>query len=226
MSAWQNTLVPPPPKDRADDETIAEGKVVFERAGCGSCHSGPAFTNHRIIAAPEIGTQPLRAKAMSNTEKAWDDTPRGYAFDQTYPFEEAPHTVVVPTSSLDESQIRLAYGFGDSPGGYKVPSLIGLAWTAPYLHDGGVAVGEDRARDLGAAGTILRQKRPHPDQSLLALIDRELRASVVDANRRDATLARMHVEGIGHEFWVDEKAGYSHDDQSALIAYLLDLRAE
>jgi hypothetical protein len=29
-----------------------------------------------------------------------------------------------------------------SNGGYKVPSLVGLYWSEPYLHDGGVAVGK------------------------------------------------------------------------------------
>ena len=35
---------------------------------------------------------------------------------------------------------RLAYA-QDGAGSYKVQSLIGLAYDAPYLHDGGVAAG-------------------------------------------------------------------------------------
>jgi hypothetical protein len=222
MSAWQNTLGPPPPKERSEPQILAEGRMIFERAGCATCHAGPALTNHRIIPLPEIGTQGLRAKAMSNTKAAWDDHPRAYAFDEVFPFSDPPRTLPVPIESLDKDQIALAYGWGDSPGGYKVASLVGLAWTAPYLHDGGVAVGEHRARELGAAGTIMVGRRPRPDHSLLALIDRDLRSAVVSANRRHADLVRMHVEGIGHEFWVDERSGYSHDEQGALVAYLLD----
>jgi hypothetical protein len=55
------------------------------------------------------------------------------------------------------------------------------------------------------------------------MIDRELRARVTQANHADATAVRMHVEGIGHELWVDAGAGYAQTDQDALIAYLLTL---
>jgi hypothetical protein len=30
----------------------------------------------------------------------------------------------------------------------------------------------------------------------------------------------MNVEGIGHEYWIDEKAGYSSAQQRAVIEYL------
>jgi hypothetical protein len=225
MSAWQNTLGPPPPAARTDAATLAWGRAIFERAGCAACHSGPALTNHRIIPAPEIGTQPLRAKGMSNTQGAWDDAPRAYAFDQEFPFEQAPRTIPVPVASFDPMQVALAYGWGDSPGGYKVAGLAGLAWTAPYLHDGGVAVGADRDRDLGAAGTIMVGRRPDPANSLTALVDQKLRAAVVAANRGNLDLVRMHVEGIGHDFWVDPSNGYSPDEQAALVGYLLDFQA-
>jgi hypothetical protein len=38
--------------------------------------------------------------------------------------------------------------------------------------------------------------------SLAALLDRQLRGAVVAANRKNPELIRMHLEGIGHEFWV------------------------
>lgn len=49
-------------------------------------------------------------------------------------------------------------------------------------------------------------------------MDRDLRARVVAAN---APLKRMNVEGVGHNYWVDARAGFSAEQQQALILYLL-----
>ncbi|MDQ0218911.1 hypothetical protein ELQ35_10455 [Peribacillus cavernae] len=61
----------------------------------------------------------------------------------------------IPTNHLDEKQIELAFAKRISSGGYKTPSLIGLFWSAPYLHDGGVAVGP-RMEQLGMPGTLVK----------------------------------------------------------------------
>jgi hypothetical protein len=108
-----------------------------------------------------------------------------------------------------------------TPGGDKVPGLIGLYCTAPYLHDGAVAVGADAETQLGMAGTLLKGVAVDPANSLRALVDRRLRAQVVEANHASAGLREVNVQGIGHEFWVDADAGYSGDEQQALIRYLL-----
>jgi hypothetical protein len=102
-----------------------------------------------------------------------------------------------------------------------VTSLVGLGWTAPYLHDGGVSVGPDAKADLGVSGTLLKGLAADPRNSLRALVDRDLRARVVAANRADPGLAAVHVEGVGHEFWADATAGVSADDQQALVEFLL-----
>lgn len=221
MSAWQNTLVPPPaPLPAPGDPTLRRGREVFERAGCAKCHSGPFLTNNRIVPATEVKTQPIRAKGMMNTGFAWEDKAIGYAFDQSVPLPRSARTLTVPTERFDREQVRLAYGWGDSPGGYKVPALVGLFWTAPYLHDGGVAVGPDADKQLGLPGTLLNHTLPDPGNSLRALVDRELRRRVTEANHADKNLAAIGVEGIGHEYWVD-----SPDDQRALVAWLLAYRA-
>ncbi|HEX8678791.1 MAG TPA: hypothetical protein VF683_02435, partial [Chthoniobacterales bacterium] len=90
-----------------------------------------------------------------------------------------------------------------------------------YLHDGGVAVGADLARDVGVANTSLKNITPDPRHSLRAMVDRTLRAAVVAANESNADLRRMNVRGIGHEFWADQAAGFPPADQEALLTYLL-----
>lgn len=224
VSAWQNTLVAPAAPLPREPARVEHGRRTFERAGCAACHAGPAFTNHRVIAVNEIGTQPLRARSLQRTERLLAGAMM-YAFDQPVPLPDAPRTLPVPIATLDPKEIQLAFAREGSRGGYKVAGLLGLYWSAPYLHDGGVAVGPNLELDLGVSGTLQRGVEPDAALSLHALFDRRLRARVVRANQADLRLRRMHVTGQGHEFWVDETAGFSLTDRAALVHYLLTLRA-
>lgn len=46
------------------------------------------------------------------------------------------------------------------------------------------------------------------------------------ANLASPQLRAAHVQGTGHEFWVDAPGGFTRADQDALIAYLLSFRPE
>jgi len=129
--------------------------------------------------------------------------------------------VPVPIPVEVQKDLELAWAFHQSGGGYKVPALVGLVWTAPYLHDGGVAVGAHPETDLGVPGTTERGLAADPRNSLRALVDRDLRAKVVDANRGSQKLAQVHVQGMGHEFWVDATTGISPAEQDALLDFLV-----
>lgn len=106
---------------------------------------------------------------------------------------------------------------------YVVPGLLGLWWSAPYLHDGGVAVAPGELK-VGVADTRVAGLPVDPRCSLRALLDRELRLRVVSANHADRVRWNLHIRGVGHEFWVDPAAGFSLAEQQALIEYLLSLR--
>lgn len=107
--------------------------------------------------------------------------------------------------------------------GYKIPGLVGLWWSAPYLHDGGVAVAPGES--IVGVGNIRARDLPvDPRASLRALLDRELRARVIAANHADAARWALHTRGVGHEFWVDPGAGFTPAEQGALVEYLLSLR--
>jgi hypothetical protein len=220
LSAWQNTLIPPRPKSRSDEGVARRGRAVFDRAGCTSCHGGPALTDHRIIPVEEIKTEPVRAQAFRRAEGTFAD-PVGYAFDQPVPLPANSRTLAIPTSDTSPDQVDLAMAWKGTSGGYKVPALVGLAWSAPYLHDGGVAVGPNEAVDLGIPGTLKKNVAPDARLSLKALIDRKLRARVVAANGSDPELIAMNVRGIGHEFWVDQAGGFTSEEQASLVSYLL-----
>jgi len=226
MAAWQDTLVPPPPKTKLDQAGVQTGKQVFIRANCISCHAGEAFTNHRILPAETIGTEPSRALALKKTENFFADKTLIYAPDTPVPVPPGAKILRVPTRHLDAEQLKLAFARGNSAGGYKVKGLIGLAWTAPYLHDGGVAVGKDASTQLGVPGTLLKGIPADPANSLRALVDRELRQKVINANRSSGDLQGSHVQGIGHEYWVDSPAGFTKEQQEGLIQYLLSLTGQ
>ncbi len=55
------------------------------------------------------------------------------------------------------------------------------------------------------------------------LVDRKLRAKAVAVNRANLDLQLSHVEGSGHEYWVDAEAGFDPRDQADLIQFLLSL---
>lgn len=220
IAAFTNTLRPPPAPIERDEEAVKRGRSVFEKAGCNDCHSGAFLTNNRVIPLEEIGTQPDRAPAKKALEK-WLADPIGYPFNVTDPGEDKG--IKVPLDHLDKDQLKLAWALGDTKGGYKVTSLVGVYWSAPYLHDGGVAVGPDAEKDLGLPGTLLRAVRPDPANSLRALIDRGIREKVVEANKKAADRLVPADRGIGHDFHIDEEAGFSRQDQDDVIHYLLTL---
>jgi hypothetical protein len=229
MSAWQNTLAPPPSPD-ADRALLSRGATTFARAGCADCHAGRRFTNNGIVPARAVGTQASRAAALAAFPRTFDRA-QIYPASVVAPPRPGDAPLPVPSGGRSPRWLDFAYAI-DGRGGYKVPSLIGLAVTAPYLHDGGVAAGrgafgptgdiQDRGL-VGIPGTLGRALVPDPEASLHALLDRRLRAAVVDANRADRELVRANVDGSGHEFWVDPEAGVARADQGALVAYLLSL---
>ena len=223
VAAWQNTIVPPKPNRDVDSKAVTQGRNVFVKAGCISCHAGRYLTNNRIVSAQKIGTEPSRAKALKKTENIFTNQSQLYAPDTPVPIPDNPNILKVPTDKIDPGQVKLGFAHGNSSGGYKTPSLVGLYWTAPYLHDGGIAVGPNIQTQLGLPGTLVRGILPDPENSLRALVDKSLRQKVIAANRRSKQLQSVHNTGQGHEFWVDENTGFTKEQQNALIDYLLSL---
>lgn len=222
MSAYQNTIRPPETtKKGADAKTISLGAEVFKKAQCITCHAGDYFTNNRILPVNEVGTEPSRAKAFQRTKKDFGEA-LFYAPDTPVPIPPDAKVVKVPMEHIDPKQIALGFGH-NGRGGYKVKGLMGLRWSAPYLHDGGVAVGPELSQ-AGLSETLMKGIKPDPYNSLKAMIDRRLRQQVIDANRKDSRLRDTHVTGQGHEFWVDDGTGFTKEQQDALVHYLLSLK--
>ncbi|KHF40853.1 electron transporter [Halalkalibacter okhensis] len=223
LSAYQNALKPP---SDVPTYTVAEatGREVFDRAGCISCHAGFSRTNNKVIPNDIVKAEPSRAKAFEDSIKLLKES-WFYPLDTPIPVPEHAERVKIPTGHLDMDQVKLTLAQGNE-GGYKVKGLVGLTFSPPYLHDGGVAVGKDKASQLGLTGTLEKGIMPDAYNSLLALVDRDLREKVVKANKKSKRLQEAHSTGEGHKHWVDKKNGFSKEEQDALIQYLLSIDLE
>ncbi|WP_442854680.1 hypothetical protein [Fischerella sp. PCC 9605] len=212
MSAFQNTLAPPP-HEAADIDTLQRGATIFQKANCAECHSGRYFTNHKVIPVKEVATQPKRAPASRKFAEEFAP-PDTYPPNVPVPLPPNPPVLPVPTDITPQEDIKLAYALSDPHGGYKVQNLIGLYLSAPYLHDGGVAASAEsikqdesgrfmiaKSDELGMAGTLMRGIAPDSEASLRVLVDRNLRAAVVAANQANPDLQRSNIDGSGHEYW-------------------------
>lgn len=234
MSAFQNTLAPPA-IPVSDTDTLKRGAKIFQQANCTSCHSGRYFTNHAVVSEEEIKAQPSRAVALSKFPRIFGE-PQTYAPNTPVPLPVDPPILTVPVNTAPIETRRAAYAIDPPTGGYKVTSLVGLAVSAPYLHDGGVAASSTaiapqsdgtytvvKPDEMGLAGTWMRRIAPDPAASLRVLIDRNLRAIAVDANRANPALQLSNSDGSGHAYWVDHTAGFSSQDQTDLIQFLLSI---
>lgn len=94
-----------------DEAAVERGRALFD-AACASCHgvhSGPqAAFPERVVAASEVGTDPLRAERFGELEAAW-----------------------VNESWFGEPPMR-------ATGGYLAQPLDGIWARAPYFHNGSV----------------------------------------------------------------------------------------
>ena len=239
MAAFQNSLVPPPNRTYQNLQALKSGSVqrgakVFEQANCASCHIAPFFTDNKIHPISEVGTNPARAQsrlALNNLLVP----PKLYTFNTPVPVPADAEVLTVPTEGIAASPTTLPTGILPD-GGYKTTSLRGLYLSAPYLHDGGVAVRQGSLEvesddsfsvvdpsGLGLPGTLSQGQPADSASSLRALVDRQLRDQVVVANQASPALMRDHLDGIGHDFYVDQGAGFTPAQQTDLINFLLAL---
>jgi hypothetical protein len=239
MSAWQNSLVTPSNRTPQNLRALKTGSVergaqIFEGAKCVTCHQAPFFTDNQIHPIAEIKTNSARAKSRLGLTSLLVP-PQIYTLNTSVPVPSGAEVLDVPTEGISDSPTTLPKGILPD-GGYKTSSLLGLYLTAPYLHDGGVAVREDALvvnpdgsfsiadpTGLGLSGTLSQGIVADSTSSLRALLDRNLRSAVVQSNQANPALVLSNLDGTGHEFYVDQDAGYTPAQQTDLINFLLAL---
>jgi len=143
LAAFQETLVTPPAAFDAFGAAVARGDAagmaaypadarrglaIFLGEGqCAACHSGPLFSNREFHDAgvpyflPGGGVDAGRAAGIAR----WRES----AFGLLGPWNDDPAGSDLRTSRHVLAQPR---NFGE----FRVPSLRGLAGTAPYQHNG------------------------------------------------------------------------------------------
>lgn len=239
MSAFQNSLVPPANQTPENwqaltNNSVKRGAKVFEKANCATCHIPPFFTDNKIHPLDEIRTNPARAQSRLGLNKLLVP-PKLYTFNTPVPIPANAEVLDVPTQGISDTPTTLPKGILPK-GGYKTTTLRGLYLSAPYLHDGGAAVRAGSLKvesngsftvvdksGLGLSGTLSQSIPADAASSLRALVDRDLRALVVKANKANPSLVRSNLDGTGHDFYVDRQAGFNSNQQADLINFLLAL---
>jgi hypothetical protein len=142
MTLWVQTVRAPILPDAADPIAFQNGEQTFV-TNCASCHAGAKWSKSQVVynnnptfdGDPNAGGVPLDAGVLNAGPQIRQFTEDGVTlsflddvgtFDPTNPAEirgQAP-TLGAPALGVF---------------GYNAPSLLGLAYHAPYLHDGSAA---------------------------------------------------------------------------------------
>lgn len=153
--------IPSPRGKGGDAARIAEGRVVFEEAGCTKCHAGPKWTVSRTFHVPErfVGALPMRTfdadRAFATpmdprtlrglpmdvvrdaTLIAGDDSMGGTPAIRRQACNLRAVGTFAVTGAAEETRANGTPAQGRS--GFNPPSLLGLATGAPYFHSGAAA---------------------------------------------------------------------------------------
>jgi len=153
----------PPANPNPSNALSEKGRVLFAEQGCVTCHTPPLFTNNKLTPADGFEVPDAHYERYDIFDISVETDP-GYTMNT-----------------------RRGTGY------YKVPSLLGLWYRGPFLHDASLAKLED-------------------------LFDpARLRDDYVPTGFKPYNVATKAVKG--HEFGMD----LNEDDKKALIAYLLTL---
>ncbi len=142
----------------AADDTVARGRALFEEGGCTKCHAGPKWTISRTFYDPATFVEAggVRTFAANAAASAPMDPGRLRGLPRTVNVDA---TLIAgddsdggtPALKRQACNIRNVGTFGAGDGaaevrdngspaqgrnGYNVPSLLGMAAGAPYLHHG------------------------------------------------------------------------------------------
>ena len=96
----------PPPNPNRNNPGAADGQRVFQREGCGGCHTPPLYTNNRLTLASGFTPPPEHFTLLDIMRVSVGTDP------------------------------NLALKTRKGTGYYKVPSLKGVWYRGRYLHDG------------------------------------------------------------------------------------------
>jgi hypothetical protein len=153
----------PPVNPNQPNALTEKGKRIFAEEGCVTCHTPPLFTNNKLTPAD------------------------GFEIPEAHYDKYDVFDISVGTDNGYTMSTRRGTGY------YKVPSLLGLWYRGPFLHDAALAKLED----------LFDPNRLEDDYVPTAFKPHNVSAKAVP----------------GHEFGLE----LSIEDKKALIAYLMTL---
>lgn len=137
QTLWVQTVRPPVLPDPTDDTSLQLGRDLFGD-NCASCHGGAKWTKSQIIYAnnPAFDADP---NGMVPGSPRDPNVTNAAAQIVSYTFNAVVLKFIEGVGTFDAAspiEIR-ANGVGALGGiGFNVPSLLGVAYHAPYFHDG------------------------------------------------------------------------------------------
>ena len=161
IKKYMQTIRSPRGPSNLDATKVAEGKSLFNWGGaCQGCHGGEKWTISRRFYTPGVATNTALSTTPFAVPPGFPDAllpardpanrvlrfagGNAAAFDQILCAIRPVDTFNVAEPGVGIAELRTdmitkAQGDGNPPGegrGYNVPSLLGLATGAPYLHGG------------------------------------------------------------------------------------------
>lgn len=245
VSMMLDWVTPPPNhspllKEAQSNGLVEQGYRVFKEQGCASCHAGPFFTDNRIIPLKEIGTDPARASATA---------PLMIGLAPRYDPKDGMATTggilgflsgLIAGKKPGYKTVTLRHLWGSAP--YLHDGGVGMALrpgSGPEGTDLKTLLSRGEADKVYGIAQILNYREQNPSShhwynaalSLQAVLLKSERDRVIAANRESVhpipgrqetiPIASMHIQGIGHEYWIDDVPG--GDVVTPLVAFLLAL---
>jgi YVTN family beta-propeller protein len=184
---WGETVRP---LNQPQAPAAAAGAAVFA-TNCASCHGGAKWTKSQVIYANnpalnrafaaggtvrDVGKLLITAnQAVSYTDTALDPNPLQFienvgTFNPSDP--SAPNSIEirgagVPSGAAGQGGTPL----GGTPGGFNVPSLLGIRFHAPYFHDGAAQTLTDVFAQHGLGGGTIATTLGGAQQALLDFLN-------------------------------------------------------
>ena len=195
MTLWVQTVRSPILPAAEDPVAAANGELLFFE-NCASCHGGAKWTKSQVVydnnptfdADPNGGALPLdpgvtnalaQIRSFSEGPLTLDFLESVGTFDPTNPLEIRGQAPTFGQRALGQL-------------GFNVPSLLGLGYFAPYLHDGSAPTLDDvfARHDLGA-GKIATAFDAQELDDLRAFLDTIDASTAITSSQTDEFLQAL-----------------------------------
>ena len=219
---------------------VKQGYQVFKDQGCASCHAGPFFTDNKIVPLKEIGTDPARASAtaplMIGLAPRYDPKTGEATTGGILGFLSG----LIAGKKPGYKTVSLRHLWGSAPYLHDGGVGVGLKpGTEPAGNDLKALLSRKDQDKIYGIAQILNYREANPATnywynaalSLQATLLESERDKVIIANKEAVhpipgrseaiAIASMHIQGIGHHYWIDDEPG--GDLITPLVAFLLAL---